>query len=191
MYGDKMRLPIDEYIIQQRIDKDAVIYSDTAPTTTDVIWFDTVNNIGKIYNPSISSWVDIGGSGGSVAVVQTDTEPTDTNVVWFDTNAEKPRIYNLINDKWGYVKYFCGYDGFDNSAGGLWTNYINIPITTTSTESIQYKVEINGDNINIYSNDGTTILTTLTGGLDFWLKFNLMVKILECLMKHILKIIFG
>ena len=57
---------------------------------------------------------------------------------------------------------------FDNNLGGAWTRRINIPILTPPSEDIQYKIEINGDNILIYSNDGTTVLTSGNGGLDFW-----------------------
>ena len=57
---------------------------------------------------------------------------------------------------------------FDNNLGGAWTKCINIPILTPPSEDIQYKIEINEDNILVYSNDGTTVLTSGNGGLDFW-----------------------
>jgi hypothetical protein len=147
-------------------------YSNTAPTDTNVVWFDTTIEKSKIYNPSKNVWEEIATS--NQPVISSDVAPSDTSVVWFDTSMEKPRIYNSINSKWGIITgYLFGSTAFDNNCGGEWTNYINIPITTTSTESIQYKIEIDGDNINIYSSDGTTILTTTTGGLDFWSKVQL------------------
>jgi len=36
--------------------------------------------------------------------------------------------------------------------------------------SVQYKIEINKDRINVYSNDGTKILVSGTGGYAFWNK---------------------
>ncbi|MCD6148180.1 DUF2341 domain-containing protein [bacterium] len=43
----------------------------------------------------------------------------------------------------------------DNSGGGYWSKYINIPITTTPTEYAQYKVVIDPTNVTVYSADGT------------------------------------
>jgi hypothetical protein len=102
------------------------------------------------------------------AVISSTSKITRTNKIWFDLNSEKPRLYNPNKSKWGYLKYFMGYINFDNNLDGAWTSYISIPISTAPVESIQYKIEIAGDNINVYSNDGTTVLATGTGGLDFW-----------------------
>ena len=101
-------------------------------------------------------------------VVYSSSEPSDKSVVWFDTNTRKPKIYDNQKGEWGRLGYYIGYPYFDNNVGGGWPNYVNIPITTSPSESVQYKIEINGDNINVYSNDGTTVLTTGTGGLYFW-----------------------
>jgi len=44
---------------------------------------------------------------------------------------------------------------FDNSGDGSWSKYINIPITTTPSEDVQYKVVIDSNSITIYSAEGT------------------------------------
>jgi len=44
---------------------------------------------------------------------------------------------------------------FDNSGGGSWSKYINIPITTTPSEYAQYKVVIDSNNVTVYSAEGT------------------------------------
>jgi hypothetical protein len=68
----------------------------------------------------------------------------------------------------GDLSSTVGYDGFDNNLGGIWNYYIDIPISTSPTEQIQYKIVIDGDSINVYSNDGTSIIATGNGGLSFW-----------------------
>jgi len=58
---------------------------------------------------------------------------------------------------------------FDNSGGGSWSKYINIPITTTPSEEAQYKVVIEAFNVIVYSAKGTQ---KTQGGsdvaTDFW-----------------------
>jgi len=106
----------------------------------------------------------------SKAVIPSPREITRTDKIWFDLNGEMPKLYNPNKSRWGFLKYFIGYVDFDNNSGGVWTNYITIPISTAPEESIQYKIEIAGDNINVYSNDGFTVLVTGAGASDFWEK---------------------
>ena len=155
--------PLSYIYATKRIQSDSVVYSPTEPEDKTVIWFDTNTDTPKIYDVNENKWRVIGG------VVYSSTEPSDKSVVWFDTNARKPKIYDNQSGKWGILKYYVIDANFDNNLGGTWSNYINIPISRPS-KSVQYKIEINGDNINVYSNDGTTVLTTGTGGLDFWNK---------------------
>jgi len=58
---------------------------------------------------------------------------------------------------------------FDNSGGGSWSKYINIPITTTPSEEAQYKVVIGSNNVTVYSAEGTQ-KTQGNSGItsDFW-----------------------
>jgi len=58
---------------------------------------------------------------------------------------------------------------FDNSGGGSWSKYINIPITTTPSEYAQYKVVIDSNNVTVYSAEGTQ-KTQGDSGItsDFW-----------------------
>ena len=106
----------------------------------------------------------------SKAVIPSPREITRTDKIWFDLNGEMPKLYNPNKSRWGFLKYFIGYVDFDNNSGGVWTSYISIPISTAPEESIQYKIEIAGDNINVYSNDGFTVLVTGAGASDFWEK---------------------
>jgi len=146
-----------------------IIYSDIAPTNTDVLWYDTIENKIKYYNIATNTWTILNDN-ESTKIIYSPTEPTDKTTIWFNTLNEHPKIYNPNKSKWGYLSYKMGYVDFDNNNDGCWTNYINIPISTVPSESIQYKIEINGDNINVYNNDGTTTLTSGTGTLDFWNK---------------------
>jgi len=104
----------------------------------------------------------------SVNIVYSTTEPSNKDVIWFDLNHNRPRLYNAKSGKWGMLFYAEGYTDFDNNLDGFWTNYINIPITTLPTESVQYKIEIDGNTIRVYANDGATILTFTSAGTYFW-----------------------
>jgi len=58
---------------------------------------------------------------------------------------------------------------FDNSGGGSWSKYINIPITTTPSEEAQYKVVIDSNNVTVYSAEGTQKTQGNSGiASDFW-----------------------
>jgi len=58
---------------------------------------------------------------------------------------------------------------FDNSGGGSWSKYINIPITTTPSEYAQYKVVIEAFNVIVYSAKGTQKTQGNSGiASDFW-----------------------
>lgn len=58
---------------------------------------------------------------------------------------------------------------FDNSGGGSWSKYINIPITTTPSEYAQYKVVIDSNNVTVYSAEGTQKTQGNSGiASDFW-----------------------
>lgn len=103
------------------------------------------------------------------AVIPSPREITEKSQFWYDEYTNNLKTYHLNKSRWAIIKKYIGYDRFDNNLeNGIWTNYINIPISTAPSTSIQYKIEIAGDNINVYSNDGTTVLATGTGGLDFW-----------------------
>lgn len=60
-----------------------------------------------------------------------------------------------------------GYTGFDNNGGGVWTKYINIPITTTPSEYTQYKVVIDSTDVTVYSADDTQKAQGAVAS-DFW-----------------------
>jgi len=44
---------------------------------------------------------------------------------------------------------------FDNDGGGIWTEAIKIPLTTTPSEHAQYKIVIQSNTMQIYAADGT------------------------------------
>jgi len=146
-----------------------IIYSDIAPTNTDVLWYDTIENKIKYYNIATNTWTILNDN-ESTKIIYSPTEPTDKTTIWFNTLNEHPKIYNPNKSKWGYLSYKMGYVDFDNNNDGCWTNYINIPISTVPSESIQYKIVIENDNIKIYSSDYDDILINENGILDFWNK---------------------
>lgn len=103
------------------------------------------------------------------AVIPSPREITEKSQFWYDEYTNNLKTYDFNKSRWATIKKYIGYDRFDNNLeNGIWTNYINIPISTAPSTSIQYKIEIAGDNINVYSNDGAIVLATGTGGLDFW-----------------------
>jgi len=61
-----------------------------------------------------------------------------------------------------------GYMNFDNNLGGVWEKYISIPVLTPPSESVQYRIEIDGDEIRVYSNDLKDVLVRGHGMNDFW-----------------------
>jgi len=95
------------------------------------------------------------------------TSPPYIGKFWYDVNMGVLKGYDFKNSKWKFLARY-GYGDFDNSGEGLWNWHIQIPISTTPSESIQYMIEINGDNIYVKSNDLTTNLVTGTGGTTFW-----------------------
>ncbi len=111
------------------------------------------------------------------AVIPSPREITEKSQFWYDEYTNNLKTYHFNKSRWAIIKKNIGYERFDNNLeNGIWTNYINIPISTAPSTSIQYKIEIAGDNINVYSNDGTTVLATGTGGLDFWGKVQINGK---------------
>jgi len=78
-------------------------------------------------------------------------------------------VFDPITNSWKQItsKFLKGYTGFDNSGGGAWTKYVNIPITTIPSEYAQYKVVIDSSNITVYSADGTQKAQGAVAS-DFW-----------------------
>lgn len=79
------------------------------------------------------------------------------------------KVFDPVTNSWKQItsKFSKGYTGFDNSGGGAWTNYVNIPITTIPSEYAQYKVVIDSSNVTVYSADGTQ-KTQGDVAPDFW-----------------------
>ena len=102
----------------------------------------------------------------SEAVINS-TSPPEIDKFWYDANRGVLRGYSFKNGEWRFLSKY-GYDDFDNPGYGGWGLNIQIPISTSPSESIQYCIEINGDNIYVKSNDLTKNLATGTGGTTFW-----------------------
>ena len=93
--------------------------------------------------------------------------PEDYEIVFYNGT---PMFYDPNKGKWGKIQVVFeseGYSGFDNNGGGVWTKYINIPITTSPSEYAQYKVVIDSNNVTVYSVDGTQ-KTQGAVASDFW-----------------------
>jgi len=95
------------------------------------------------------------------------TSPPYIGKFWYDVNRGVLRGYSFKNGEWRFLSMYK-YDDFDNPGYGGWDWNIQIPISTSPSESVQYCVEINGDNIYVKSNDLTKNLVTGTGGTTFW-----------------------
>lgn len=67
---------------------------------TGDLWFDTANNLLKVYDGS--SWASVGGSGGGGAVVVSPTAPsTPTNgSLWYDTTNGFLKVYLAATVEW-------------------------------------------------------------------------------------------
>jgi len=102
----------------------------------------------------------------SEAVINS-TSPPEINKFWYDANRGVLRGYSFKSGEWRFLSLYK-YDDFDNPGYGGWRLNIQIPISTSPSESVQYCVEINGDNIYVKSNDLTKNLVTGTGGTTFW-----------------------
>jgi len=102
----------------------------------------------------------------SEAVINS-TSPPEINKFWYDVNSGVLRGYDFKNGEWKFLSKY-GYDDFDNPGYGGWGLNIQIPISTSPSESVQYCIEINGDNIYVKSNDLTKNLVSGTGGTTFW-----------------------
>ncbi|ADB58525.1 DUF2341 domain-containing protein [Archaeoglobus profundus] len=101
---------------------------------------------------------------GFKAVTELPTTPKDYEIVFYNG---APRFYDPNETRWGIIQFSFGYNAFDNNGGGLWTKYINIPITTTPSEYAQYKVVIDSNNVTVYSADGTQKAQGAVAS-DFW-----------------------
>jgi len=143
-----------------------VIISSTPPSDITKLWFDTTEHKLKYYD---NSWISIGVD----TVIQSDTEPVNTDIIWYDTSSGQHKLYDNNNFQWKIIKLEeerTGYTNFDNNYGDMWTRYSSIPINITPIESIQYKLEINGNIVNIFTNDGQGTLLSETISSNIWSK---------------------
>jgi len=98
------------------------------------------------------------------SVAELPTTPKDYEIVFYNS---APMFYDPNEKRWGIIQFSFGYNAFDNNGGGLWTKYINIPITTSPSEYAQYKVVIDSNNVTVYSADGTQKAQGAVAS-DFW-----------------------
>ena len=101
---------------------------------------------------------------GFKSVAELPATPEDYEIVLY---RDAVKFYDPNKEKWASLWYLFGYDRFDNHGGGVWTKYINIPITTTPSEYAQYKVVIDSNNVTVYSADGTQKAQGAVAS-DFW-----------------------
>jgi len=112
---------------------------------------------------------DIDGDGlveniGFKSVAELPATPKDYEIVLY---RDAVRFYDPNKEKWASLWYLFGYDRFDSHGGGVWTKYINIPITTSPSEYAQYIVVIDSNNVTVYSADGMQKVQGAVAS-DFW-----------------------
>jgi len=74
--------------------------SEPGYAVTGDLWFDTANNLLKIYDGS--SWTSVGGGGGGGAVVVSPFVPTTpaNGQLWFDTTERYLKVYLASTVEW-------------------------------------------------------------------------------------------
>jgi hypothetical protein len=138
--------------------------SSTSPSnpSNGQLWYDSTNNLLKVYVTSSTSWVTIGPAGSTTSVTVADTPPSTPNAgdLWFDTGTSL-RLYvftTASNGAW------LDASPAATSPMGLGYDQTWVDVTGSRTVGVTY-TNTTGSPIYVSIDSGSGTITATVGGV--------------------------
>jgi hypothetical protein len=138
--------------------------SSTSPSnpSNGQLWYDSTNDLLKVYVTSSTSWVTIGPAGSSTTVTVSDTPPSTPNAgdLWFDTGTSL-RLYVYTTASSGA---WLDASPAATSPMGLGYDQTWIDVTSSRSVSVTY-TNTTGSPIYVSIDSGSGTITATVGGV--------------------------